>query len=336
MGSRRSPPRLIDVKSYRLVPFPRDQAPPYAILSHTWGPEGEEIAYQEWLEAETLATKSTTGSPPDEVRPYRKGYAKIYDACRQAEADDFKYIWSDTCCINKENDAELDLNIDTDGHDLSTPATTTDVVTANAQADLALGLSRCVWFTRGWCLQELPAPKEICFFDSHWRSVEYPDNLPQLISAITKIPVAVLTQQIPITDCCLAQLLSWAADRRTSRMEDRAYSLFGILGVNMAPMYGEGSDAFARLQRELLQDTRDPTIFAWTSADPARKTSLLAATPEGFRHSTNIRVNRALGTSCHFSRTNVGIAGEILIIEPRPHDRTPWSSDPRAMTFRAP
>ncbi|KAK4565695.1 hypothetical protein LTR86_003543 [Recurvomyces mirabilis] len=343
MGSRRSPPRLLDVKSHRLVPFPRDQAPPYAILSHTWGPEGEEITYQEWLEAETLSAKSTTSSPSDAVRPYRKGYAKIYDACRQAEADSFKYLWSDTCCINKENDAELseairsmyawyahaqrcyaylsDLNINTDGHDRSTPATTTDVVIANAQADLALGLSRCVWFTRGWCLQELLAPKEICFFDSSWRSVEYPDILPQLISAITKIPVAVLTQQIPISDCCLAQRLSWAADRRTSRVEDRAYSLFGILGVNMAPMYGEGSDAFARLQRELLQDTRDPTIFAWTSADPARKTSLLAATPEDFRHSTNIRVKRALGTSCHFSRTNVGIAGDFLIIEPRPHDR---------------
>ena len=57
--------------------------------------------------------------------------------------------------------------------------------------------------------------------------------------------------------------MSWAARRQTTRVEDRAYSLMGIFGVHMTTIYGEGENAFFRLQEELLKRSPDQTIFAW-------------------------------------------------------------------------
>lgn len=61
----------------------------------------------------------------------------------------------------------------------------------------------------------------------------------------------------------VAQRLSWAANRMTTRPEDRAYSLFGLFGVNMSLLYGEGNAAFSRLQEEILNATGDLSILAW-------------------------------------------------------------------------
>ena len=57
--------------------------------------------------------------------------------------------------------------------------------------------------------------------------------------------------------------MSWAADRTTTRVEDRAYSLMGLLGVNMPMLYGEGKKAFHRLQLEIIRTSNDQSIFAW-------------------------------------------------------------------------
>jgi hypothetical protein len=42
----------------------------------------------------------------------------------------------------------------------------------------------------------------------------------------------------------VAQKMSWASKRETTRIEDRAYSLMGLFGVNIPPLYGEGENAF--------------------------------------------------------------------------------------------
>jgi hypothetical protein len=62
----------------------------------------------------------------------------------------------------------------------------------------------------------------------------------------------------------VAARLSWAADRETTREEDRAYSLMGLFDVNMPIIYGVGqSAAFFRLQMKILKATTDHSIFAW-------------------------------------------------------------------------
>ena len=62
----------------------------------------------------------------------------------------------------------------------------------------------------------------------------------------------------------VAEKFSWAAKRMTTCGEDRAYSLMGIFGVNMAMIYGEGEQAaFYRLQKEIFAVYPDHSIFAW-------------------------------------------------------------------------
>ena len=79
---------------------------------------------------------------------------------------------------------------------------------------------------------------------------------------------------------CVAQIMSWAAHRATTRVEDRAYSLMGLLDVNMPMLYGEGRKAFHRLQLEIIRTSNDRSIFAWNGN--TRPGSILADDPSCF------------------------------------------------------
>lgn len=64
-----------------------------------------------------------------------------------------------------------------------------------------------------------------------------------------------------MTDFSFEERMSWTEHRQTTRDEDRAYSLLGIFGVSMVPIYGEGEDAaFKRLQREIRDILNTRTI----------------------------------------------------------------------------
>lgn len=78
--------------------------------------------------------------------------------------------------------------------------------------------------------------------------------------------------------------------RKTTRVEDQAYSLLGLFGVHMSLLYGEGKNAFRRLQEELIRTSTDHTIFAWWGRDafPDYRNSLLAESPADFRVSDSI------------------------------------------------
>ena len=92
-------------------------------------------------------------------------------------------------------------------------------------------------------------------------------SLMSLIVEITGIPSAVLLGQQSVYDCSVAQRFSWASNRLTTRVEDIAYSLIGLFNINMPLLYGEGEKAFVRLQEEILKDSSDQTIFAWSDGD---------------------------------------------------------------------
>jgi hypothetical protein len=82
--------------------------------------------------------------------------------------------------------------------------------------------------------------------------------------------------------------MSWAADRKTSRVEDMAYSLLGIFDINMPLLYGEGKKAFRRLQEHIIDTTEDYTIFTWEALNKSQynsdSLSLLAEEPSTSRH----------------------------------------------------
>ena len=88
----------------------------------------------------------------------------------------------------------------------------------------ALNFGRSKWFTRGWTLQELIAPKDVQFFDVNWTFIAHRSELTRTISDITNIDVSILDGTRRITTVSIAKRMSWAAKRETTRVEDQAVS----------------------------------------------------------------------------------------------------------------
>ena len=90
---------------------------------------------------------------------------------------------------------------------------------------------------------------------------------------------------------CVAQIMSWAANRTTTQVEDRAYSLMGLLDVSMPMLYGEGKKAFHRLQVEIIRSSNDQSIFAWGCDLPnVWIGSILADDPSFFRDCSGVEL----------------------------------------------
>ncbi|PSN59127.1 HET-domain-containing protein [Corynespora cassiicola Philippines] len=223
-----------------------DEIPPYAILSHTWE-DGEEVTYNELTDG--------TGKS-------KNGYKKIKLCGQQAKRDGLQYFWVDTCCINKSNHVELREAINSMFRwyqraakcyvyllDVSTSEQAGDNQVSESAWEPAFRGSR--WFTRGWTLQELLAPPSVEFFSREWQIIGDKGLLKQLIHETTGIPVPALEGK-PLSQFNVDDRLLWRENRHTTREEDGAYSLLGIFGVYIAPIYGEGAkEAFRRLLDEV-------------------------------------------------------------------------------------
>ena len=106
--------------------------------------------------------------------------------------------------------------------------------------------SKSRWFTRGWTLQELIAPSTVVILDQKWQEMGTKSSLQGMISEITGIPTNILLGG-DLERASVAQKMSWASKRETTRVEDLAYCLMGIFGIHMPMLYGEGEMAFTRL-----------------------------------------------------------------------------------------
>lgn len=118
-------------------------------------------------------------------------------------------------------------------------------------------------------------------------------------------------------DACIAQKMSWASRRETTRIEDQAYCLLGLFGVNMPPLYGEGKKAFNRFQLEILKESDDESLFAWTDKDPdgSNDGGLLAPSPLWFSECGYVRRKRFDMDRPAFAMTNKGLRMELLLRE---------------------
>ena len=85
---------------------------------------------------------------------------------------------------------------------------------------------------------------DVVFFAADWTTIGTKHNLADLIIDITNVNYNALLRIEPLDEFSVAQRFSWAADRKTTMVEDRAYSLLGILDINMPTMYGEAERAF--------------------------------------------------------------------------------------------
>lgn len=260
--------RLLDTKTLSLVEFHDNEIPVYAILSHRW--QNEEVSFKDMCDGDQQS---------------REGYFKIKSCCKLARKRGMSYVWVDTCCIDKSSSAELTESINSmyrwyaNSHECY--AYLSDVLTprlVTAEHDEMFASS--AWFSRGWTLQELIAPREVIFYNSHWIHLGTKFDLLSKISTITSIDYDVLTGSTPPSNCSVAQRMSWASRRVTTRAEDLAYCLLGIFEVNMPLLYGEGDRAFFRLQRKIIKQLDDRTIFAWT--DSQEQKPVFARSPASF------------------------------------------------------
>jgi Heterokaryon incompatibility protein (HET) len=293
--------RLIHSKTLRLKEFSEDEIPPYAILSHTWG-EGE-VSLQDMEDCDV---------------DKKIGYDKIKRCCIQAAADGFEYTWVDTCCIDKTSSSELSEAINSmyRWYQEADVCYTylSDVPTGRDPHVSGSDFSKSRWFTRGWTLQELVAPTTVIFFSSDWKEIGTKSSLQEVVANATGIPAtAFLGYDDDLRTFSVAQRMSWAAKRETTRTEDLAYCLLGLFDVSMPLLYGEGQRAFIRLQEDIMRRSDDPTIFAWTS-DIIWDTRcvLLAPTPSRFLRSGNI-IRSHDRKSASFTLTNKGVHIELPV-----------------------
>ncbi|KAI6146994.1 heterokaryon incompatibility protein-domain-containing protein [Pisolithus thermaeus] len=199
-----------------------DEDTRYAILSHRWGVE---VGYEEMTGLMKMEEQKR-----NEVKQ-RAGYQKIVESCKQAKRDGYAWLWIDTCCIDKRSSAELSEAINSmyrwyqnaqmcyaylNDVDESIFPTEQD----DSKFDQSNGWPE--WFVRGWTLQELIAPKQVTFFNKDWLPIGNKQRLASKLQKITGISHEVLTSGLAGKCLSIAQIMSWAADRKTTRVEDRA------------------------------------------------------------------------------------------------------------------
>ncbi|KAH9876213.1 hypothetical protein J1614_004092, partial [Plenodomus biglobosus] len=257
----------------------KDEIPPYAILSHTWGEQ--EVVFDDLKSLDSkIDINAMRGS----------GWEKIRFCAQQAKRDRLEYFWVDTCCINRESSTEISEAINSmflwyqkaakcyvllsDVENISLEGNKE----ASRRWKAAFRTSR--WFKRGWTLQELLAPHSVEFFSKEGSRLGDKESQKHTIQEVTGIPIKALSG----SDLCefdVAERLSWAENRQTTREEDGAYCLLGIFGIHLSLIYGEGKEnALNRLMSKISrnaetgrsqgQEERLSKMASWLSApDPS-------------------------------------------------------------------
>ena len=253
--------------------------------------------------------------PDEQTLPYNSGVGKIAWACetirqrRRVDPSIAEWLWIDTCCINTRNkrarneeircmikyyqDAQSCyvylkdvstaeyLHSKAQRQDPGLPAVMKPTLKSALPKDVPaypLGpFAWSEWHDRGWTLPELLVPKEVLFFSHNWIFIDTRANLVGEIEKATGIARKYLDGR-KYMEACIAVKMSWMARRRTAKLEDTAYCMMGLFGVNLSINYGEQAIAFMRLQTELVAQTDDESIFAWTNIaeEPIDKGKILA------------------------------------------------------------
>lgn len=273
-----------DRPSFKLGEYLGQQIPPYAILSHRWDAPAEEISFRDLMsENSDISNKA--------------GLWKLEQCCIQALRRGLEHVWIDTCCIDKSSSAELSEAINCmyswyQGARCCF-AYMRDVA-ANEEGILSgtdESFRRSGWFTRGWTLQELIAPSEVIFFDATFSEpIGTRRSLAAVIESITNVREIILRDPSKLNTASVAEKMSWASSRITTRIEDEAYSMMGLFDVHMPTLYGEGRHAFVRLQEEVMKKSADQSIFAWQQeGDVGDQLSMLASSPSQFKFSSGYK-----------------------------------------------
>jgi hypothetical protein len=235
-----------DHGGYRLTEFYNEgDVPPYAILSHRClQPDAAEPTFNDLREG---------------LGQEKLGYQKIEFCGEQAERDGIEYFWVDTCCINKESHNEHQYALRSMFHWYrrsekcyvylnDVRGSDTPIIPRSWDSEFY----KSSWFTRGWTLQELLAPRSVEFFTYEGARLGSKILLAEQISEITRIPAEALNGRT-LSQFSREERFGWSQSRETTIPEDRAYSLLGIFGVDMPIAYGEGAGGAIRRLEEAIE-----------------------------------------------------------------------------------
>ncbi|KAG8217011.1 hypothetical protein J3R82DRAFT_7325 [Butyriboletus roseoflavus] len=226
----------------------------YVVLSHRCGETSGEASYQDIASRRRRVAR----------------FKKLVQFCETSRRLGCKLAWVDTCCIDKTDTAELS---EANHATYKWYANSSLCIVYLAESTSYEDWVRESWFTDSWTLQELLAPRRIKFYSKHWQ----PFNLLKIdddrkdvavahhLENVTGIRKAVLTADNShgIHGHTFWEIISWASRRQTSRIEDRAYCLVGLLHVELTIDYGEGNRAFSRLVKTFAAKNPSWDIFAW-------------------------------------------------------------------------
>ncbi|KAF8132461.1 hypothetical protein EV363DRAFT_1295913 [Boletus edulis] len=196
---------------------------------------------------------------------------KLRMFCKIVQAAGFHWAWSDTCCINKGDNVVLQEALVSmfkwyEGSSL-TIVYLSDVHSPSRRGDLM----KSIWNTRAWTFQEYHASKVVRFYTEDWvpyLNLDIPNHKdsPEIISEMeeaTGVSAQILKALCPGTDD-IRDKLRLASGRKTTLVEDAAYSLLGVFSASLSIVYGEGDKALGRLLAHLLTSSGDTSILAWT------------------------------------------------------------------------
>ena len=301
----------------------------FAIFSHRWG-NGEPL-FHDLPSKKAQVTRRTAPTGP--------GYQKLVKFCEKARTEyGCDYVWTDTCCINKESSTELEEAI------LSMAVWYSEAAICIVHLANSFKLEDFMadpWFTRGWTLHELLLSRKIRFYGKDWspicpvavegrreeragkdtrdeqQRVNDKDN-ESVVAAITKvtgIPEADIRNFVP--GCTrIAEKMRWASQRTTSRIEDMAYSLLGLFDITMPVAYGDGARAFYKLMSAIAEQCTEPDFFAW-AGKPSQWSLALPSSPQCYgpqaSQSDLVTPSSALGDPA-YELTKLGLQTRLVLV----------------------
>ena len=259
--------RLLNVCKLEFKEFNDDERPDYVAASHRWF-HSHEATFKDVRDG-----RNTDG----------KGYEKVeaFAEYIRENITAVKWLWIDTCCIDKDSSAELSEAINSMFEWYRQAKICLAYLADVDTSEDIRSFEKSEWFQRGWTLQELVAPQTVLFVTKEWQVIGHKGDisnggclpsigldLTKTVARITGLPEQVLRDYNASLDLSVDAKLVWMDGRSTTRPEDMSYALFGILGVTLPVIYGE---KYKSARQRLLDVIRQRYYLDAQQAESYRK-----------------------------------------------------------------
>jgi hypothetical protein len=168
---------------------------------------------------------------------------------------------------------------------------------------LEYGTPLSVWRERGWCLQEGAAAGHLCGISKEGKLV----SIYQL-AIEQKQKLCTLDLHLYYRVGNAAEIIARMDARRTTRKEDMAYALTGILSIHLALAYGEGLRSRERLLHELAIQKGDISFLSFPTTRKLSGTHLPAISD------TKFLIAKCVQASTPATVSHLGISIEVQLI----------------------